>query len=69
MNCLFMVTGAQPTLPLDVIEAMWLVIYPDSRSELIGFQALALAKHAVHVEEMREKVTKENFATRAGLEA
>jgi len=35
----FMVTGAQPTLPLDIIEATWLVKYPErmlSRSELIG---------------------------------
>ena len=35
----FMVTEAQPTLSLDVIEATWLVRYPErmlSRSELIG---------------------------------
>jgi len=35
----FMVTGAQPTLPLDIIEATWLVRYLErmlSRSELIG---------------------------------
>jgi len=66
MGCLpyFMVTGAQPTLPLDVIEAMWLVRYPKrmlSRSELIGLQATAFTKHAVHVEEMRKKVTKEKI--------
>ena len=35
----FMVTRVQPTLPLDLIEATWLVTYPErmlSRVELIG---------------------------------
>jgi len=67
----FMVTGAQPTLPLDIIEAMWLVKYPErilSRSELIGLQALVLAKHADHVEEMRERVTKEKIRRTLQLE-
>jgi len=35
----FMVTGAHPTIPLDIIEAMWLVKYLErmlSREELIG---------------------------------
>jgi len=59
-----MVIGAQPTLPLDVIEATWLVRYPErmlSRSELIGLRATALTKYTVHVEEMRKKVTKEKI--------
>jgi len=67
----FMVTGAQPTLPLDIIEVTWLIKYPErilSRLELIGLQALALAKHADHVEEMRERVTKEKIRRTLQLE-
>ena len=59
-----MVIEAQLTLPLDIIEATWLVRYPErmlSRSELIGLWATVLAKHAAHIEEMREKVTKEKI--------
>jgi len=59
-----MVTGAYLTIPLDIIEATWLVKYPErmlSREKLIGLQAMALAKHMAHVEEMREKVTKEKI--------
>jgi len=66
-----MVTGAQPTLPLDVVEATWLVTYPErmlSRAELIGLQAAALAKHVAHVEEMQEKVTKEKIRRTLQLE-
>ena len=40
----FMVTGAHPMIPLDVVEATWLVKYPErmaSSAELIGLQALA----------------------------
>jgi len=60
----FMVTGAHPTIPLDIIEAMWLVKYPErmlSREELIEFQAMALAKHVAYVKEIREEVTKEKI--------
>jgi len=60
----FMVTGAHPTIPLDIIEMTWLVKYPERilfREKLIGLQVMALAKHIVHVEEMREKVTKEKI--------
>jgi len=67
----FMVTGAHPTIPLDIIEATWLVKYPErmlSREELIGLQAMALAKHVAHVEEMREKVTKEKIRRTLQLE-
>jgi len=59
-----MMTGAQPALPLDVIEVIWLVKYPKkmlSRSELIGLRAMALTKHIAHIEEMREKVTKKKI--------
>jgi len=66
-----MVTGSQLILPLDIIEATWLVKYPErmfSRSELIGLQALVLAKHADHVKEMRERVTKEKIKRTLQLE-
>jgi len=66
-----MVTGAQLTLPSDIIEATWLVKYPErmlSRLELIGLRALALAKHTDHVEEMRERVTKEKIRRTLQLE-
>jgi hypothetical protein len=58
----FMITGAHPVLPLDVIEATWLVKLPGrtlSTTELIGYRARALAKHSQHVDEMRERVSKE----------
>jgi Integrase zinc binding domain/RNase H-like domain found in reverse transcriptase len=56
----FISTGSHPTLPLDVVEATWLVELPDgplTTEELIGYRAQALAKHAVHVEAMRARVT------------
>lgn len=55
----FMITGAHPTLPLDIIEATWLVKLPDrtlSTSEIIGYRAQALAKHVQHVGDMRARV-------------
>ena len=55
----FMVTGAQPILPLDVQEATWLVEIPGrilSTAELIGYRAKALAKHRQHVHDMRARV-------------
>jgi hypothetical protein len=58
----FMVTGAHPILPLDVEEATWLVKLPDrmlTTEELIGYRARALAKHRIHVAEMRERVSLE----------
>ncbi|KAF7777764.1 hypothetical protein Agabi119p4_3836 [Agaricus bisporus var. burnettii] len=60
----FMITGAHPTLPLDIIEATWLVTYPETiatNSELIGLRAQALAKHVRHVEAMRERLSKEKL--------
>lgn len=57
----FMVTGAHPILPLDIQEATWLVQLPDrvlTTEELIGYRARALAKHKIHVDEMRERVSK-----------
>ena len=66
-----MVIGAHLTILLDIIEVTWLVKYPErmlSREELIGLQAMALAKHIAHVEEMREKVTKEKIRRTLQLE-
>ncbi|KNZ82036.1 hypothetical protein J132_08381 [Termitomyces sp. J132] len=59
-----MVTGAHPTLPLDLVEATWLIELPQgplSTKELIGYCARALAKHHQHVEEMRERVEKDKL--------
>jgi hypothetical protein len=57
----FMVTGAQPVLPMDIVEATWLVKLPDrilTEEELIGYRARALAKHKEHIDEMRARVSK-----------
>ncbi|KNZ72198.1 hypothetical protein J132_04319 [Termitomyces sp. J132] len=59
-----MVTEAHPTLPLDLVEATWLIKLPEgplSTEELIGYHARALAKHHQHVEEMRERVGKDKL--------
>ncbi|CAA7260862.1 unnamed protein product [Cyclocybe aegerita] len=56
----FMVTGAHPVLPLDLIEATWLVGPPDrilSTTELIGMRAQALEKHTQHVGDIRKVVS------------
>src|SRR5271156_3265322 len=55
----FMTMGAHPILPLDIQVATWLVEFPGrvlSTAELIGFWAMALAKHQQHVEDMRRRV-------------
>ena len=59
-----MITGVHLTIPLDITEATWLVKYPErmvSSAELIGLQALALAKYMEHVEAMRQKVSKKKI--------
>ena len=56
----FMVTGAQPLTPLDIQEATWLVVVPNrilTTEELIGYRARALARHKVHIEEMRARIS------------
>ena len=61
----FAVTGAHPTIPLDLEEATWLVEYPGgiiSTAELVGLRAKALAKHVQHIDEMRGRVDKEKLA-------
>jgi hypothetical protein len=58
----FMVTGAHPTIPLGIVEAIWLVKYLEKlikTSELVGLRAAALAKHIKHVKAMQAKVHKE----------
>jgi hypothetical protein len=67
----FMVTGAQPTIPLDITEATWLVAYPSklvSTTELIGLRVKALAKHISHVEEMRQRVSDKKLRRALHLE-
>lgn len=67
----FMVTGAYPTLPLDLIEATWLVEYPErfiSTEELIALRAQALAKHVDHVESTRKRLTDEKLKRALKLE-
>jgi len=59
-----MVTEAHPTIPLDVVEATWLVKYPEkmvSSAELVGLRALALTKHAEHVEEIKQRVSRKKI--------
>ena len=51
-------------LPLDIVEAMWLVDLPNrklSTTELIGYQARALAKHRDHIKHIRRKVSKQKL--------
>ena len=58
----FIALGAEPILPLDIVESTWLVKIPGrvlTTEELIGFRAQALAKHRVHVESMMKCVNKE----------
>src|SRR5882757_10333416 len=60
----FATTGAHPVLPLDIVEATWLVDLPGrvlSTEELIGYRAQALAKHKDHVDQMRKRVEKEKI--------
>ncbi|KXN90897.1 hypothetical protein AN958_03428 [Leucoagaricus sp. SymC.cos] len=67
----FLVTGTHPMIPLDVIEATWLVKYPDrfiSTTELVGLRAQALAKHAAHVEEMHACISAEKVQWTMHLE-
>ncbi len=57
MGCspFFAVTGGHLVLPLDVLEATWLVEYPRrivEDWELRGLRAIVLQKHADKVKEM-----------------
>ena len=67
----FATTGAHPVLPLDIVEATWLVKLPDralSTEELIGYRAQALAKHKDHVDQMCAHVEKEKIERLAKFE-
>ena len=60
----FAATGCHPVVPLDIVEATWLVDYPGeiiSTAELVGLRARALAKHQQHIEDMRERVDAEKL--------
>jgi len=68
----FMVTRAHPTIPLNVVEATWLVKYPERMilsTKVKGLQALALAKHVKYVEEIRQRVLKEKIQRMLQLES
>ncbi len=61
MGCspFFAVTGTHPVLPLDIVEATWLVKYPGhmlTTEEVIGYRARALAKHLSDVAQLRSKL-------------
>ena len=59
-----MVTGAHPTIPLDVTEVTWLVELPDhvlTDDKLIGYRVHALAKHNTHVDEMCAHMSEEKI--------
>jgi hypothetical protein len=58
----FLVTGTHPIIPLDILEATWLVEAPNvlmSTEELIGWHTRALMKHREDVLRMRERVSEE----------
>uniref|UniRef100_D8QG38 Integrase catalytic domain-containing protein n=1 Tax=Schizophyllum commune (strain H4-8 / FGSC 9210) TaxID=578458 RepID=D8QG38_SCHCM len=60
----FLVTGAHPILPLDLVESTWLVDYPGralSLEELIGLRAKALAKHHAEIDAVRSRIDKEKL--------
>lgn len=60
----FMVTGMHPILPLDAAEATWLTRVPDrvmTNEEMIGSRARALAKHRIHVKQMRRRIDQEKL--------
>jgi hypothetical protein len=56
----FLVTGAEPLLPFDIVESTWLVNPPSrilTHEELLGYRAQALSKHRTFVAAMRERVS------------
>ena len=55
----FVVTGAEPLLPFDIVESTYLVNPPNrilSREELLGYRAQALSKHRSFIENMRSRI-------------
>jgi ribosomal protein S17 len=60
----YMITGAHPILPLDTEEATWLVKPPNgviNEDELIGMRARSLAKHRIHVKQMRKRIDQDKL--------
>ena len=60
----FLVTGAEPLLPFDIIEATWLVNPPNrvlTRGELLGYRAQALSKHNAFVDQVRARVSQKKL--------
>jgi hypothetical protein len=60
----FMVTGNHPILPLDAMEATWLAKPPEgleTHEEVIAKRAQTLAKHRIHVEEMKGRIDNEKL--------
>ena len=59
-----MVTGLHPILPLDAAEATWLARAPKgvmTYEEMIGAKARSLAKHRVHIRQMRHRIEEEKL--------
>lgn len=60
----YMVTGLHPILPLDAAEATWLTKPPErvmTFEEMIGSRARALAKHRIHLEQMRARIDQDKL--------
>ena len=60
----YMVTGLHPILPLDAAEATWLTRPPErvmTFEEMIGSRARALAKHRIHLIQMRARIDQEKL--------
>jgi hypothetical protein len=56
----FLVMGAEPVLPLDIVEATYLTEPPDgpiSTEDVVGYRARALAKHRDFVKYVQERVS------------
>ena len=61
----FIVLGAEPLLPFDIVESTWLVKLPNrilTTDELIGYRAQALARHRVHVQDMIDRVSERKLS-------
>jgi hypothetical protein len=60
----YFVTGLHPILPLDAAEATWLADPPNgvmSETDMIASRARTLAKHHVHVVQMRKRIDREKL--------
>src|SRR5579863_6437244 len=60
----YLITGSNPILLLDLKEATYLTESPGgvlTESELIRLRARAIAKHRIHIEQMKKKITKDKL--------